>query len=256
MERLRSVYRRIHEQGFLPIFTQNDFDSKTLVEACVLAGCHAIEYTLRSPDAHLMIPWIRKNYPDLCLLVGSILDSAGLVQQCRSRHLQLLTIDELAAIGVDGFVSMVGFRPETIRRYSATHILISPVSTVYEAFSAVENGAYFVKVAGARLDLVKDLRADATFGFCPVMVTGGMTLERIPIAVDAGTALIGSGWELILSGSNRNISAAEAANTLRRYLDATREARDDKWPGLAVTRDRDFNAWSAALPHYHPFDKR
>ncbi|MEX2306807.1 MAG: hypothetical protein WD738_04410 [Pirellulales bacterium] len=255
MERLHAVYRRIHEQGFLPIFTENEYDSKALVEACVVAGCSAIEYTLRSRDAHIMIPWARKQYPDLCLIVGSTLDSEPLVRHARSRHPQLLTIEELASIGVDGFVSMVGFRPETLKRYSSTHLMIAPVSTMYEAFSAIESGAHFVKVAGTQLELVKYLRYDATFGFCPIMVTGGMTMDRIPAAVEAGAVLIGSGFELILQGLPTDSSARQAADALAPYLDATRQARDNKWPALAKARDGDINSWSAALPHHHPFDK-
>jgi 2-keto-3-deoxy-6-phosphogluconate aldolase len=255
MDRLHSVYRRIYEQGFLPIFTQNDYDSKALVEACVLAGCRGIEYTLRRRDAHIMIPWIREHYPDLCLLIGSTLDSESLVQQARTRHPQLLTMKELGSIGVDGFVSMVGFRPETLNRYSSTHLMIAPVSTMYEAYCAIEAGAHFVKVAGTQLELVKYLRGDATFGFCPIMVTGGMTMDRIPTAVEAGAVLIGSGFELLLQGLPVDSSARQAANALAPFLDATHKARDKKWPALAKARDGDFNTWLAALPHHHPFDK-
>jgi 2-keto-3-deoxy-6-phosphogluconate aldolase len=255
MERLESVYRRVHEQGFLPIFTQNDFNSEALVEACVEAGCRAIEYTLRRRDAHTMIPWIRERYPDLCLVIGSTLDSERFVQHCRQRHPQLLTIDELAAIGVDGFVSMVGFRPETLARYASTHIMIAPVSTTYEMFSALDAGAHFVKVAGTELDLVNSFRGDATYELCPIMVTGGMTLERLPIAVKNGAVLIGAGFELILNGLERNASVMQMAGRLAQYIDATRKARDEKWPALADARGSNFNAWTAALPHYHPFNK-
>jgi 2-keto-3-deoxy-6-phosphogluconate aldolase len=255
MERVQSIYRLVHNQGFLPIFTENEYDSKVLVEACVLAGCSAIEYTLRSRDAHIMIPWVRKHYPDLCLIIGSTLDSEVLVRQARSKHPQLLTIEELAAIGVDGFVSMVGFHRETLQRYSSTHLMIAPASTIYEAFSSVEAGAHFVKVGGHQLEFVKYLRGDAAFGFCPIMVTGGMTTERIPMAVEAGAQLIGSGFELILKECQREITARQAAAALKPYLDTTHNAKNERWPALAQVRNCDFDGWSVALPHYHPFGK-
>ena len=52
---LLDIYRAVHEQVFLPIFVQDHFDTKTLVEACVQAGCKCIEYTLRRADADEMI---------------------------------------------------------------------------------------------------------------------------------------------------------------------------------------------------------
>jgi 2-keto-3-deoxy-6-phosphogluconate aldolase len=256
MDHLERVYRRVHEQGFLPIFTESDFNSESLVEACIEAGCNVIEYTLRRRDADKMIPWIRERYPELCLLVGSTLDSEKFVRHCRPRHPQLLTIDELAAIGVDGFVSMVGFRPDTIKRYSSTHIIVAPVSTTYEMFSALDAGAHFVKVAGNQLVLVSTFRGDATYDFCPIMVTGGMTLERIPVAVKNGAVLFGTGFDLILKGLKPNLTVQQIAKTLEQYLDVTRTARDDKWPALAAARGKDFGSWTAALPHYHPFNKR
>jgi len=251
---LQSTYRTIHQQGFLPIFVDDDFDSKLLVEACVMAGCKGIEYTLRRRDAHIMIPWIRENYPDLCLLVGSTVEGNAIVQQARLKHPQLLTLDELASIGIDGFVSMVGFRPETIERYSSEHLIIAPVSTMYEAYCAIESGAHFAKVIGPKLELVKYLRADPAFDFCPIMVTGGMTLKRIPEAVEAGAVLIGSGFDLMLHGLPRNISVDEIAKAIASFLHVTCQARDKKWPLLAQSRNSDFDSWVSALPHYHPFN--
>jgi 2-keto-3-deoxy-6-phosphogluconate aldolase len=252
MRSLQSTYRLVHEQGFLPIFTDDAFDSRLLVEACVLAGCRTIEYTLRRRDAHIMIPWIRQQYPDLRLLVGSTLDGDPLVHHARILHPQLLALDELAEIGVDGFVSFVGFRPETIARYASSQLIIAPVSTMSEAHIAITAGAHFTKVIGPNLNLVSTLRNDATFGFCPIMVTGGMTLERIPEATQAGAVLCGAGFDLILNGASLVSSAQHVAEILAKYIDTTQRARDLKWPELARNRDADFASWAAALPHYHP----
>ena len=38
MSRLFEAYRAIHEQAFMPIFTENGTDSRQLVEACVDEG--------------------------------------------------------------------------------------------------------------------------------------------------------------------------------------------------------------------------
>lgn len=255
MSHLASVYRRVHEQGFLPIFTKCDVRTEKLVEACLEAGCQAIEYTLRRPDAREMIPWIRQRYPELTLLVGSTLDNDEFVQHGRKLHPQLMTLDELAVVGVDGFVSMVGMRRETIERYSSTHLTIAPVATTFEMFNALSAGAHFVKVAGNQLDFVGTLRDDATFDLCPIMVTGGMTLERIELAVKHGASLMGAGFDLILNGHPKSASVGQIAKSLGEYIRVTQGARHEKWPALAAARGRDFCAWTAALPHYHPFAK-
>ena len=44
-ERYFQAYRAFHEQGFIPIFVHDHFDSKVLIEASVAAGCTGIEYT-------------------------------------------------------------------------------------------------------------------------------------------------------------------------------------------------------------------
>jgi len=105
MTRLFETYRAIHEQAFVPLFVHDDRDSRLLVDACVEAGCRVIEYTLRRADAHVMIPWIRRQFPRLHILVGSTLDDDGVVRRTRRRHPQLRTLVELADMGVDGFVS-------------------------------------------------------------------------------------------------------------------------------------------------------
>jgi hypothetical protein len=42
------------------------------------------------------------------LLVGSTLDSERIVRRMKRRHPQLMTVQEAADLGVDGFVSMMG----------------------------------------------------------------------------------------------------------------------------------------------------
>jgi hypothetical protein len=57
-------YRRVHQQGFMPIFVEDGRDARIEVEACVAAGMKAIEFTLRRRDAKELIPWIRREHPD------------------------------------------------------------------------------------------------------------------------------------------------------------------------------------------------
>jgi len=254
MSRFFDAYRAFHEQGFIPIFVRDEFDSKAQLDACLQAGCKGIEYTLRRPDAREMIPWIRKNYPELYLLVGSTFDDEKIVRQMRRRHPQLMTIDEVADMGVDGFVSMLPWRDDTIRKYAATHVIIPNAMTVGEAVRQTSAGASFIKILGPTFDLVRRLREGASFDYCPVMITGGMSAERIPQAVEAGAVLAGAGFDVLLKGISPGADSSQMAESVRRCLGAVRDARAEHFPRLAAAVGADRGVWLDWLPHYHPFD--
>ena len=215
-----------------------------------------IEYTLRRRDAHQMIPWIRENYPDLYVLVGSTLDSEQIVAGLRRKHPQLLTVAELDAMGVDGFVSMIGWSEASIRWYSASRVIIPAAMTVNEAFLQVEAGAHFAKLAGPGFDLVRRCRMPATFDYCPILLTGGMTTSRIPEAVAAGAALVAAGFDVLSPKEGKAINCAQIAQVLKQYLDVTRAAREKTWPEMARNIGGDRQDWLDSLPHYHPFTDR
>lgn len=251
--RVNESYRSVHEQGFMPIFVQDDYDSKKLVEACVEAGCKCIEYTLRRRDADKMIPWIREQYPELHLFIGSTLDNDRIVNKMRLKYPQLLTISELADIGVDGFVSMLGWSLESIRKYSDTHVIIPRATTATEAFQQVGAGAHFAKFVGPDINLVRGSRAAPTFDYCPIFFTGGATLKKIPEIIDAGAVVVGAGFDLILRGQGKDISCKQMSSLLKSYIDVTNEARANKFPQLMQTLGKGEQVWLDALPHYHPF---
>lgn len=253
MTRILNAYRAIHQQSFIPIFTEDGLDPHVLLEACLLAGCKGIEYTLRRRDADRMIPWIREQYPDLYLLVGSTLDSDEMIHQARNRHPQLMTLAEMAELGVDGFVTMVGFHEETIRRFGAKHLMFSSVMTLPEAYRATVAGAHFCKMFGPGADLVKLCRGEGGFGFCPIMVTGGVTLDRVTPLITAGAAVLGSGFELILRGQPDTQTPKAIASILRQYIETAQEAQRLSWPVLAKAASADMETWLSCLPHHHPF---
>ena len=253
MTRIHQAYRAIHQQSFIPIFTEDGLDPHLLLEACLLAGCKGIEYTLRRRDADRMIPWIREQYPDLYLLVGSTLDNDGMIHQARQRYPQLMTLTEMAELGVDGFVTMVGFHEETIHRFGPKHLLYSSVMTLPEAYRAVAAGVHFCKMFGPGADLVKLCRGAGGFGFCPVMVTGGVTLDRVTPLITAGAVVLGSGFELILRGQSDIGSPKVIASILRQYIETAQEAQQLSWPVLAENMSADMDTWLSILPHHHPF---
>lgn len=254
MSRLFDAYRAFHEQGFIPIFCKDEFDSKRQVEACVRAGFKGIEYTLRKEDAREMIPWVRKNYPDLYLIVGSVIDDDAIVRQMRDKHPQLMTLDEIAGLDVDGFVSMIGWTEASIRKFAPTHLIMPTAMTVREALLQTACGAHFQKLSGSNLGFVKRCRGQAAFDYCPILVTGGQTPDKMEETFAAGAVAVGTGFDLTLKGRPADIGVEEIESVMREYATAARAARKKAWPKLAKADGGPKDAWLASLPHYHPFD--
>ena len=253
MSRLFDAYRAFHQQGFVPIFAPDEFDPKMLVKACVAAGAKGIEYTLRRLDANSMIPWIRENYPELYLLIGSTVDDDRIVNHARKRYPQLLTFAELDAMDIDGFVSMLPFDKETIKTYSPRRLVVPSAYTLSEAYFQMRSGAHFAKMLGPGLELMKHCRKTPTYDFCPIMATGGMTIQLIPEAVAAGAVVLGAGFDTMLAGQPADISVKKATGIIADYIRVTNEARAKRWPEMMRAVDADRQTWLNSLPHYHPF---
>jgi 2-keto-3-deoxy-6-phosphogluconate aldolase len=253
MSRLFEAYRALYEQAFVPIFTRDGYDSHMLLEACLEAGVRVIEYTLRRPDARQIIPWIRQHHPELILLVGSTIDDPEMVRRARRRHPQLLTLEELEAIGVDGFVSLLGFTQKSIRRYAATHLVIPAAMTLREAFEQSAAGAQFIKLLGPDLALAQLCANPGAYGFTPLFITGGMTTDRLPEAFAAGVHVAGTGFEFMLRDQPANPGRTEVAGAVRRHVETARQAQRQRWPDLARAEGAAPQAWLDALPHNTPF---
>jgi 2-keto-3-deoxy-6-phosphogluconate aldolase len=163
------------------------------------------------------------------------------------------TLAELADMGVDGFVSLVGWHADNIRKYATTHLVVPAAMTVNEAYQQFAAGAHFIKVFGPDLALLRLCRNEAAFSYCPVLITGGMTIERIPEAVAAGAMVIGSGFDLILKPFPGPLQAKDVAQVIREYIAAMREAKRKGWPALARAEGAERRVWLDALPHNHPF---
>jgi 2-keto-3-deoxy-6-phosphogluconate aldolase len=254
MSRVFDVYRALHEQAFLPIFCENTYNSKAEVEACAALGLKVIEYTLRCEDAREMIPWIRSNYPDLHVLVGSTLDDDKIVAAMRRRHPQLMTLDEIADLDVHGFVSRVGWRRETIERFSPTHLVVPAAMTVTEALLQTSWGSHFQKMDSQDSELLRRSRVESTFEFCPIVASGDLTLQRVPEVFHLGSMVAGCALDVALMGADTQITAEEITSILRTYWGASRRARAQHYPRLADTQHLPADEWLKILPHYHPFD--
>ncbi len=243
-------YRKLIEQAFLPIFVFDEFDTETLLEGCRLAGLSGIEYTLRRSDAKAVIPTLKKRFPDTVLLVGSTIDADEIVEGIKEKHPQLMTIEELAPY-TDGFVSMLPYSDETLKKYSPTHICVPTAESCGEALRQVKSGAAFIKVLGPDFSFSKKLHAAPTFGFCPTLITGGVNEERMDEAFLCGNILCAAGFDLVLKGEDpKTLTAQRVKERIEDFVRAAKSARKKAIPCLENLEELSDGDFLRVLPHY------
>jgi len=257
MTPLAHQYCTVHRQGFIPIFVSDRFDAVMLVEAAVAAGAKAVEITCRRIHVVEEIRRVRRQFPDLTLLVGSVVDDGPMLHYLKRRRPEMPSLDELAELDVDGFVSFMPLSESTIERFSRTHLVIPGVETIPEAVTALETGAHFAKLHSidalggpARVAVATSAPAH---GLLPIFVTGGVTRERIETFLDAGAALLAAGWDVLLGAAydaqQDDPAPQYLTDALRRNLDTVAAARRK----LNIELLDDNTAYLRSITHYHPF---
>ena len=242
-------YRKAYEQCFIPIFVKDSFDTDTLIEGCKLAGAEVIEYTLRREDANTVIPTLKKDFGGV-VFVGSTIDDDRITLQMKKKNPQLMPLSELAP-HVDGFVSMLPYSDETLNKYRGTHILIPTAETSGEALRQIKNGATVIKVLGPDFSFSKKLHAVPTFNYCPTFVTGGVNIDRMPEAFEAGNVMCAAGFDLILKDEDpKTLSATTVAEKLKKFIDSAKAARAAAFPELAQTEPLTDTEFANRLPNY------
>lgn len=254
MKDRKAAYRALYEQSFVPIFVFDRMNTDVLLEGCRLAGIKWIEYTLRRQDANKVIPTLKERYPEFWFTVGSTLDSEKVVKKLSEKYPQLMTFQEIADTGADGFVSMLPMSSETIRKYASDHIMVPGAETMGEALRQVDAGAQFIKILGTRLDLVRSLNAAPAFKFCPIFVTGGVKPETMPQVYEAGAVLTAAGFDLILKDyAPEEVTPELVAEQINLFVAASKKARAEAIPQLAGLEELSDEEFFARLPNYAPF---
>ena len=201
-----------------------------------------------------VIPDLKKQHPEFSVMVGSNLDHPSVIRNMKRIHPQLLSISELIAYPVDGFVSMLSFSDQTIRTLCDDYLLIPSAYTPNEAFHQLTEGAHFLKLSGKNIGLIKTCRAAPTFGCMPLFVTGGVNTENMQEIYAAGAMVTASGFDVILKGiSPEDASVDLVAERISCFVNTAKQARADKYPSLANTASLCDSYWLNLLPHYHPF---
>ena len=229
-------------------------NTEVLLEGCRLAGIKWIEYTLRRQDANEVIPTLKARYPEFWFTVGSTLDSEKIVRKLSEKYPQLMTFEEIAQTGADGFVSMLPMSSETIRKYAADHIMVPGAETMGDALRQVDAGAQFIKIMGNKMDLVRSLNAAPAFKFCPIFVTGGVNPDTMPQVYGAGAVLTAAGFDLILKGyAPEEVTPELVADRIKLFVETSKKARAEAMPMLAGLEELSDEEFFARLPNYSPF---
>lgn len=250
-------YVEIHKQGWVPIFVNDALDAVRLAEVCAESGFKAIEVTCRRPRVVEEIRAIRKAFPDLIILAGSVVDDSVLLPHLQARRPDFPDMAQLESMGVDGFVAQLPFSEKTIAAYSKRSILIPGVDTLAEAVASLHAGAHFAKFCSSPPERIRQLASEATHRLIPIFYTGGASLETIRAYAAAGAALIGGGWDLMLSDiyseMQARFDARRVAERLRGYRQAMDEARVELIPWFAELLSASPESYVQHLVHYHPF---
>ena len=249
-QKLFANYRRMIEQVWIPIFVKDDLNTDILLEGCALAGLQVIEYTLRREDAAQVVKTLKTRYPDMAFLLGSTIDDDAIVNERKRLYPQLMTMEELAP-WVDGFVSMLPYGDETLKKHSKTHICIPAAETSGEALRQVKAGAAVIKVLGPDLALSKRPHALPTFNYCPTYITGGMVPERMEEAFAAGHILTAAGFDVVLKGvAPEDLTPELVAEKIQVFVAAAKAARAKACPQLQDTEVLSDEAFLERLPNY------
>ena len=193
MKRLDVAFK-MRETGVVPLFYYNDINVvKEVLSACYKGGMTLFEFTNRGDFAHEtfgeLVKWGRRNYPDLILGAGSVLDAG--------------TCSIFIQSGAEFIVSPL-LNEEMARVCNRRKILWIPgCATASEINKAEELGAEIIKIfPGPTVGGPKFLKA--FLGPCPwsnILPSGGVepTEQNLRGWFEAGAFAVGMGSALILS---------------------------------------------------------
>ncbi|WP_127583349.1 bifunctional 4-hydroxy-2-oxoglutarate aldolase/2-dehydro-3-deoxy-phosphogluconate aldolase [Paenibacillus koleovorans] len=258
-QNLKHKYVEIHKQGWMPIFVNDRLDAVELAGICVAAGFKAVEITCRRSRVIEEIKSVKMNYPELLVLVGSVVDDGVLLPFLKSRQKDFPSIEQLAAAGADGFVALLPFSEATLRKYSRDYLLIPGVETYSEAVTALNAGAHFVKFCYKSPERIAQLNSAPVHGLFPIFYTGGVSIESIGAYVQAGAALLGGGWDLMLKGIYEQLQNESDIVVMQQRLQSFKQELDRARFEHGAHSERllssDTDEYLAALTQYHPFYK-
>ncbi|MCB1103386.1 MAG: hypothetical protein H7A44_08265 [Opitutaceae bacterium] len=222
----------IVRQGFVPIFVRDNLDSRLLVEAAVRGGCRAIEYTCRRSDAATMIPWIKREFPDVVVMAATLVDGTRMQRFLKQHRDAFITVDEAVDLGADALVSFMRFRSETYEKYGEQCVMIPGVATQSEALDQLELGADLIKTivsstAGSELVAIAP---PVTHHSIPFFVSGGVKADNLENYVKAGVVVTTAGFDVLLAGTDSSDLVDSGRRAIETMITTMQAARAKHQP--------------------------
>ena len=187
--------------GFLPILVDDTIDPFFLTMLCQEVSIPVIECSLRRKDSMKILPKLKQNFPQLIVLAGSTIDNDRIVSLLKRRR-NFPSLNELYHLNIDGIVSLLHFQKKTYTKYQEKWIFIPGAEVVSQAFQQLSWGAHLIKFVNTEgFEALKRIEAlqGPTHQILPIMVTGGMTPEKISPYIKSGVLVIAAGFDVMLA---------------------------------------------------------
>ncbi|MDZ4803161.1 MAG: hypothetical protein SGI92_33800, partial [Bryobacteraceae bacterium] len=191
----------------------------------------------RRPDARHVIPWIKREFPDMVVMVATLMDGPKLESYLGKSREGFLSVQEAVDLGADALVSFMRFRPKTYAKYARDCVMIAGVATQNEALDQLELGADLVKatvhtVSGSEFVSKTSV---ATHNCLPFFVSGGVNHTNLETYIQAGVVVAAAGFDVLL-GKTPPADAAlvpTAQEAISRMTTLARVYRKKHQPALA-----------------------
>lgn len=212
------VLERIKSIGIIPVVrASSGEEALAAVEAIKAGGLSVLEITMTVPGAIGIIEQIAKRYGDEVLVGAGTVLSAETAKDCLAAGAQ--------------FVVSPALNLETIAFCRDAGCAIMPGAlTPTEVVTAWSAGADMVKVfpcgAMGGASYIKSLKAPLPQ--IELVPTGGVSLTTAASFIEAGSAAIGVGADLVDIKAIRAGQSERITETTRAYIEAVRNARAGK----------------------------
>jgi len=208
------VRKKIIEIGIVPVVRATSAkQAMQAAEAVAAGGIPVVEVTMTVPGAIEVIAQLAKTVGgDVLIGAGTVLD-AETAQRCVDAGAQ--------------FLVSPGFDLATVQFAKKSELLImAGALTPTEVITAWKAGSDFVKVfpcgtvGGAKY--IKALKAPLPQ--VPMVPTGGVNLNTAAEFIQAGSAALGIGGELVSASALKSGNTAEITETARKFVAIVKEA--------------------------------
>lgn len=187
------MLNKIKEEGIVAVIRAKDHEQAiAYINACINGGIKAIELTYTIPNVVELIKNVYKNYDDVLVGVGSVLNG------------------NMAKSAIEAGASYVvspGFSDEVNTVCNEMNILYLPgCMTVTEIMYALDKGNKMIKLFPGEVfgpKYVKSIKAPIPH--VEVMPTGGVSIDNIEEWFKMGVSCVGVGSSLLGAGSSDDI---------------------------------------------------